>query len=176
MLLYPGSSAFNCVTTAGNSMFLKLKKKIFWRYLNRHYSMILIWCYYKLSWSPVHGRDGERMYGCSNGMTWRGSMEVVNVTSQIAYEMLRFDCFIRSAAVSCSSYVPLLGAGGIWFLVDGQAGLCMASMHGWCMGRCTALVGWEGAWYIFYNSCWTFVLANIHGHSSSEVWCTESPK
>ena len=79
-------------------------------------------------------------------------MEVVNVTSQIAYEMLRFDCFIRSAAVSCSSYVPLLGAGGIWFLVDGQAGLCMASMHGWCMASVHG-AGWVGGGLAYFT--WT---------------------
>ena len=39
-----------------------------------------------------------------------------------------------SAAVSCSSVPYRLGAGGIWFWDDGQAGPCMASVHGWCMG------------------------------------------
>ena len=42
------------------------------------------------------------------------------------------------AAVSCSSDAYSRW-GRIWLWVDGQAGPCMALVHGWCMGN-------KGAW------------------------------
>ena len=37
------------------------------------------------------------------------------------------------AAVSCIPDAYRFSWGGIWDLVDGQAGPCMISVHGWCM-------------------------------------------
>ena len=55
---------------------------------------------------------------------------------------------IVQAAVSCSAVMARFHWAGIWVWDDRQAGPCMGPVHGWCMGRCTVLVGWEGAWCI----------------------------
>ena len=60
----------------------------------------------------------------------------------------RCNYFEDAAAVSCSSVPYRLGAGGIHVLVDGQAGPCMASMHGWCMGA------WQHGGLIVCNFLW----------------------
>ena len=53
------------------------------------------------------------------------------------------------AAVWCSPVTYRLGAGGIWVWDDGQAGPCMASVHGWCMASVHG-AGWVGGGVAYY--------------------------
>ena len=59
---------------------------------------------------------------------------IILFTSQLTV-LINYLCALdTTAAVSCSSGVPLVRWGGIGVLVDGQAGPCM----GWCRGQCIA--------------------------------------
>ena len=57
----------------------------------------------------------------------------IECTVSYSKDMVLFNKRYR-AAVSCSPDAYRFSWGGIWVWDDGQAGPCMVSVHGWCMG------------------------------------------